>query len=83
MLLRGKTLELEQVCDAWRSVQRQEQEREEQHRCIVGERDSIVSLLQAALHCRMQEVQVRDLVGFCVVMVPSVLSVQASASPLP
>ncbi|XP_029003245.1 myomegalin isoform X13 [Betta splendens] len=56
-LLRGKTLELEQVSDGWRSVQRQQQDSEQRHRCILGERDAIIGQLQAALQCRTQEAQ--------------------------
>ncbi|XP_045906342.1 myomegalin isoform X2 [Micropterus dolomieu] len=57
VLVRGKALELEQVCDAWRSVQRQQQESEERQSRILRERDAIISQLQAALHARTQEAQ--------------------------
>lgn len=59
VLVRGKALELEQVCDAWRSVQRQQQESEERQSRILRERDAIISQLQAALHARTQEAQVQ------------------------
>ncbi|KAM3875832.1 myomegalin [Diretmus argenteus] len=57
MLLRGKGLELEQVCDAWRSVQRQQQESEERQSRSLRERDTLISQLQAALHTRTQEAE--------------------------
>ncbi|XP_039983654.1 LOW QUALITY PROTEIN: myomegalin [Xiphias gladius] len=57
VLVRGKALELEQVSDAWRNVQRQQQESEEQRSRILRERDAIISQLQAALHARTQEAQ--------------------------
>ncbi|KAM8744919.1 myomegalin isoform 2-T2 [Acanthopagrus schlegelii] len=57
VLVRGKSLELEQVCDASRSVQRQQQESEERQSRILRERDAIISQLQAALHARTQEAQ--------------------------
>ncbi|XP_063316217.1 myomegalin isoform X6 [Pelmatolapia mariae] len=57
VLLRGKALELEQVCDAWRNVQRQQQESEERQSCILRERDAIINQLQKALHTCTQEAQ--------------------------
>ncbi|XP_042369157.1 myomegalin [Plectropomus leopardus] len=57
VLVRGKALELEQVCDAWRNVQRQQQGSEERQSSALRERDSIISQLQAALHARTQEAQ--------------------------
>ncbi|XP_065811624.1 myomegalin isoform X2 [Labrus bergylta] len=57
VLLRGKALELEQVCDAWRSVQRQQQESGERQSRALRERDGIISQLQGALHARTQEAQ--------------------------
>lgn len=57
VLLRGKALELEQVCDAWRNIQKQQQESEERQSCILRERDSIITQLQKALHTRTQEAQ--------------------------
>ncbi|XP_026198735.1 myomegalin isoform X2 [Anabas testudineus] len=57
VLVRGKTLELEQVCDAWRNVQRQQQESEERQSRILRERDAVISQLQTALHSRTQEAQ--------------------------
>lgn len=59
VLVRGKALELEQVCDAWRNVQRQQQESEERQSSVLRERDGIISQLQAALHARTQEAQVQ------------------------
>uniref|UniRef100_A0A3Q1FTM0 Myomegalin-like n=1 Tax=Acanthochromis polyacanthus TaxID=80966 RepID=A0A3Q1FTM0_9TELE len=57
MLMRGKVLELEQVCDAFRNIQQQQQESEERQTRILTERDAIISQLQAALHTRTQEAQ--------------------------
>ncbi|XP_056269979.1 myomegalin isoform X4 [Pseudoliparis swirei] len=57
VLVRGRALELEQVCDAWRNVQRQPQESEARQSLILRERDGIISQLQAALHSRTQEAQ--------------------------
>ncbi|XP_059197908.1 myomegalin [Centropristis striata] len=57
VLLRGKALELDQVCDAWRNVQRQQQDNEERQSGVLTERDAIISQLQAALHARTQEAQ--------------------------
>lgn len=57
--MRGKALELEQVCDASRNVQRQQQDSEERQSRILRERDAIISQLQAALHARTQEAQVQ------------------------
>ncbi|KAK5605668.1 hypothetical protein CRENBAI_008116 [Crenichthys baileyi] len=56
-LLRGKALELEQVSNAWRSVQKQQQDVEDQQKRILGERDCIIDQLQAALLARTQEAQ--------------------------
>ncbi|XP_041861960.1 myomegalin isoform X2 [Melanotaenia boesemani] len=55
VLVRGKALELEQVSDAWRSVQ--QQDGEDQQSRILRERDAIIEQLQAALHARTQEAQ--------------------------
>ncbi|XP_069378801.1 myomegalin isoform X4 [Paralichthys olivaceus] len=57
LLLRGKAVELEQVCDAWRNVQRQQQESEERQSRSLRERDAIIGQLQAALLARTQEAQ--------------------------
>nr|XP_040040237.1 myomegalin isoform X3 [Gasterosteus aculeatus aculeatus] len=57
VLVRGKALQLEQVCDAWRNVQRQQLESKERLSSILRERDAIISQLQAALHARTQEAQ--------------------------
>ncbi|XP_041646871.1 myomegalin isoform X3 [Cheilinus undulatus] len=57
VLLRGKALELEQVSDACRNVQRQQQESGERQSRILRERDAILSQLQGALHARTQEAQ--------------------------
>ncbi|XP_063747447.1 myomegalin isoform X2 [Eleginops maclovinus] len=57
LLLRGRALELEQVCDGWRNVQLQHQESAERQSDILRERDAIIGQLQAALHARSQEAQ--------------------------
>ncbi|XP_029985346.1 LOW QUALITY PROTEIN: myomegalin-like, partial [Sphaeramia orbicularis] len=57
VLVRGKSLELDQVCEAWRNVQQQGAESEEHHRRDLRERDAIISQLQTALHGRTQEAQ--------------------------
>uniref|UniRef100_A0A3Q2E7M4 Si:ch211-242b18.1 n=2 Tax=Cyprinodon variegatus TaxID=28743 RepID=A0A3Q2E7M4_CYPVA len=56
-LLRGKALQLEQVSNAWRNVQTQQQDAEDMQRQILRERDGIIDQLQAALLARTQEVQ--------------------------
>ncbi|KAK1896400.1 Myomegalin [Dissostichus eleginoides] len=57
LLLRGKALELEQVCDAWRNAQRQHQQSAGRQSGILGERDAFIGQLQGALHARSQEAQ--------------------------
>ncbi|XP_074523720.1 myomegalin isoform X2 [Halichoeres trimaculatus] len=57
VLLRGKSLELQQVGDAWRSAQHQQQEGEERQSRVLRERDGIIAQLQGALHARTQEAQ--------------------------
>ncbi|CAJ1059465.1 myomegalin isoform X4 [Xyrichtys novacula] len=57
VLLRGKALELEQVSDAWRNVQHQQQDGEERTSRVLRERDAIIGQLQGALHARTQEAQ--------------------------
>ncbi|XP_069009006.1 myomegalin isoform X2 [Embiotoca jacksoni] len=57
VLLRGKALELQQVGDAWRSVQRQQQDGEERRGHVLRERDGVIEHLQGALHARTQEAQ--------------------------
>uniref|UniRef100_A0A8C7DJT4 Myomegalin n=1 Tax=Oncorhynchus kisutch TaxID=8019 RepID=A0A8C7DJT4_ONCKI len=61
VLVRGKGLELEQVCEAWRSVQRHHEDREERHSRSLRERDTLISQLQNALHTRTSEAE--DLTG--------------------
>eukprot|EP00063_Salmo_salar_P049389 XP_014024224.1 PREDICTED: myomegalin-like isoform X4 [Salmo salar] len=61
VLVRGKGLELEQVCEAWRSVQRHHEDREERHSRSLRERDTLISQLQNALHTRTNEAE--DLTG--------------------
>ncbi|KAM6962436.1 myomegalin [Aplochiton taeniatus] len=56
-LLRGKGLELEQVCEAWRAAQCQHQGAEERQGRSLTERDALISQLQAALHTCTKEVQ--------------------------
>ncbi|KAM6922018.1 myomegalin [Xenentodon cancila] len=57
VLIRGKVLELEQVSDAWRSIQRQQQDMEDRQSCILRERDSIIKQLQLTLEAQTQEAQ--------------------------
>uniref|UniRef100_A0A3P8UIP4 Si:ch211-242b18.1 n=1 Tax=Cynoglossus semilaevis TaxID=244447 RepID=A0A3P8UIP4_CYNSE len=57
VLVRGKAVELEQVSEAWRNLQRQQVDREEKQRDSLRERDTIISQLQGALHTRTQETQ--------------------------
>ncbi|XP_055779300.1 myomegalin-like isoform X2 [Salvelinus fontinalis] len=61
VLVRGKGLELEQVCEAWRSVQRHHEGREERHSRSLRERDTLISQLQNALNTRTNEAE--DLTG--------------------
>ncbi|XP_071005980.1 myomegalin-like isoform X5 [Oncorhynchus clarkii lewisi] len=61
VLVRGKGLELEQVCEAWMSVQRHHEDREERHSRSLRERDTLISQLQNALHTRTSEAE--DLTG--------------------
>lgn len=60
MLLRGKVLELDRVSDAWRTVQRQQQDGEDRQTRILRERDALLDQLQEALRARTQEVQVQN-----------------------
>ncbi|CAB1422575.1 unnamed protein product, partial [Pleuronectes platessa] len=57
LLLRGKAVELQQVVDAWRNVQRQRQQSEEMQSWSLRERDAIIEQLQGALLARTQEAQ--------------------------
>ncbi|XP_056337192.1 myomegalin isoform X5 [Danio aesculapii] len=57
LLLRGKGLELEQVCEAWRSAQVVHREREESHMRSLRERDALISQLQTSLHTRTKEAE--------------------------
>nr|XP_046209308.1 myomegalin-like isoform X4 [Oncorhynchus gorbuscha] len=61
VLVRGKGLQLEQVCEAWRSVQCHHEDREERHSRSLRERDTLISQLQNALHTRTNEAE--DLTG--------------------
>ncbi|XP_041705216.2 myomegalin isoform X1 [Coregonus clupeaformis] len=61
VLVRGKGLELQQVCEAWRSVQRHHEDSEERHSRSLRERDTLISQLQNALHTRTKEAE--DLTG--------------------
>lgn len=58
VLLRGKVLELEQVSDAWRSIQQQQNLKDGQNR-VLRERDAVIDQLQVALQARTQEAQVQ------------------------
>ncbi|XP_068174699.1 myomegalin isoform X3 [Antennarius striatus] len=57
VLLRGRALEAEQLSDAWRSVQRQQQDGEERQSHALRERDAIIRRLQGALQASTQEAQ--------------------------
>ncbi|KAG1963703.1 myomegalin [Pimephales promelas] len=57
LLLRGKGLELEQVCEAWRSAQGVQREREESHMRSLRERDTLINQLQTSLHTRTKEAE--------------------------
>ncbi|XP_057208420.1 myomegalin isoform X4 [Triplophysa rosa] len=57
VLLRGKGLELEQVCEAWRSTQCVQREREDSHTRSLRERDTLISQLQMSLHTRTKEAE--------------------------
>uniref|UniRef100_A0A4W5Q588 Si:ch211-242b18.1 n=1 Tax=Hucho hucho TaxID=62062 RepID=A0A4W5Q588_9TELE len=61
VLVRGKGLEQEQVCEAWRSVQSHHADSEERHTRSLRERDALISQLQNALHTRTKEAE--DLTG--------------------
>ncbi|XP_036834608.1 myomegalin isoform X4 [Oncorhynchus mykiss] len=61
VLVRGKGLEQEQVCEAWRSVQHHHANSEERHSRSLRERDALISQLQNALHTRTKEAE--DLTG--------------------
>ncbi|KAG7457198.1 hypothetical protein MATL_G00243970 [Megalops atlanticus] len=56
-LLRGKELELEQVSEACRNLQRQKQEMEERQGGSLREREAIISQLQASLQTRAKEAE--------------------------
>lgn len=58
VLLRGKSLELEQVRDACRNIQQHQQESQERHDRAIREQDAIINQLQAELRAGMQEAQV-------------------------
>ncbi|KAM9761434.1 myomegalin isoform 3-T3 [Menidia menidia] len=57
LLVRGKTLELGQACDAWRSLQQQQQAGEERQARLLRDRENVTEQLQAALTARTQEAQ--------------------------
>uniref|UniRef100_A0A671PKJ9 Si:ch211-242b18.1 n=1 Tax=Sinocyclocheilus anshuiensis TaxID=1608454 RepID=A0A671PKJ9_9TELE len=57
LLLRGKGLALEQVCEAWHNAQSVPREKEESHMRSLRERDTLISQLQTSLHTRTKEVE--------------------------
>uniref|UniRef100_A0A8B9JY24 Short myomegalin-like EB1 binding protein N-terminal domain-containing protein n=1 Tax=Astyanax mexicanus TaxID=7994 RepID=A0A8B9JY24_ASTMX len=59
-LVRGKTLELDQVSEAWRCSQWIQRESEDTHTCSLRERDALISQLQTALHSRTKEAEVNS-----------------------
>uniref|UniRef100_A0A3B1KEK7 Si:ch211-242b18.1 n=1 Tax=Astyanax mexicanus TaxID=7994 RepID=A0A3B1KEK7_ASTMX len=56
-LVRGKTLELDQVSEAWRCSQWIQRESEDTHTRSLRERDALISQLQTALHSRTKEAE--------------------------
>ncbi|XP_056132763.1 LOW QUALITY PROTEIN: myomegalin [Lampris incognitus] len=65
VLVRGKSLEVEQVSETWRSAQRQLRENEERQGRTLSERDTLINQLQTALRSRTQEAEdmCRSLLG--------------------
>lgn len=59
MLVRGKSVELEQVSEAWRGSQRVQRECEDRHMRSMRERDTLISQLQTTLHTRTKEAEVK------------------------
>ncbi|XP_010870810.4 myomegalin isoform X3 [Esox lucius] len=57
LLLRGKGLELQQVSEAWTSLQRHHEESQERHIRSLRERDALISQLQNALRARTKEAE--------------------------
>uniref|UniRef100_A0A672Q350 Si:ch211-242b18.1 n=1 Tax=Sinocyclocheilus grahami TaxID=75366 RepID=A0A672Q350_SINGR len=57
LLLRGKGLALEQVCEAWHNAQSVQREKEESHMRSLRERDTLISQLQTSLHTRTKEAE--------------------------
>ncbi|XP_053713139.1 myomegalin isoform X4 [Synchiropus splendidus] len=57
LLLRGKSLELQQVSHTCRSAQLLQQEAAERHSLILRERDGLISQLQGALQAHTHELQ--------------------------
>ncbi|XP_030628588.1 myomegalin [Chanos chanos] len=57
VLVRGKGLELEQVCEAWHNTQRLQREREEMHTRSLRERDTLISQLQTSLQTQSKEAE--------------------------
>lgn len=58
LLLRGKGLELEQVCETWRNAHGIQREREESHIRSLRERDTLITQLQTSLHTGTKEAEV-------------------------
>ena len=59
LLLRGRSLELEQVQESYTNLQQQQQEHEHRHVHALEERDAVIGQLQVALQAHAQESQVR------------------------
>ncbi|XP_047657569.1 myomegalin isoform X4 [Tachysurus fulvidraco] len=57
LLLRGKSVQLEQVSEAWRSSQRVQRECEDRHNSSLRDRDTLISQLQTTLHTRTKEAE--------------------------
>ncbi|KAG7316780.1 hypothetical protein KOW79_020321 [Hemibagrus wyckioides] len=57
VLLRGKSVELEQVSEAWRVSQHVQHECEDRHNYSLRERDTLINQLQTTLHTHTNEAE--------------------------
>ncbi|XP_060722828.1 myomegalin isoform X3 [Tachysurus vachellii] len=57
VLLRGKSVQLEQVSEAWRGSQRVQRECEDRHNSSLRDRDTLIGQLQTTLHTRTKEAE--------------------------
>lgn len=58
-MFRGKSVELEQVSEAWRVSQRVQRECEDRHNYSLRERDTLINQLQTTLHTHTKEAEVK------------------------